>query len=293
MLLPKKDGQSAKHFGGTGLGLAISRKLTEIMNGKLTVQSEIDKGSTFYVKLHNVSVGSAIVEEDDKKAYEELQSYKFDFANILLVDDVEENRILVSNYLRNYGFNIIEAENGADAIRLSHKNIDLVLMDIKMPIMNGYDATEKIKKEPSTSNIPILALTASVGDKPELDEKNKIFDDFLSKPIDRKTLISALAKFLKHTKESTSTVVIKENEIVLKGVNKEEFVEQFFSYYNNIYEKGDLDLIVNFATEVVDFAKKHSDEELESYANNIINYANAFDIENVEKLMSNFEKFFK
>ncbi|MBU1216304.1 response regulator [bacterium] len=286
----QKDGQSAKHFAGTGLGLSISTKLAVLMNGKIDVEANVYNGTTFNLTLHDVSVSSTVVEEDEKQKYEDLNQYRFEAANILLVDDIETNRILVKNYLSRYGLNVIEAENGAEAVRLSHKNIDLILMDIKMPIMNGYEATQRIQSDPETSHIPIIALTASVGENPELDEKNDVFDYFLSKPIDRKTLIEALAKFLKHSKDLLVHKPIEEKHD-LSQVLKKKLEENFFDKYQNIIGKGDLDMITEFAYELEKFAKENTSEELEKLAKNLRVYSEGFDIENVEKILLHLNKF--
>jgi CheY-like chemotaxis protein len=260
------------------------------MNGKITVQTNTHNGTTFNLTLHDVSVSATVVEEDEKQKYEDLKQYRFEAANILLVDDIETNRILVKNYLSRYGLNVIEAENGAEAVRLSHKNIDLILMDIKMPIMNGYEATQRIKSDSETSHIPIVALTASVGENPELDEKNDIFDYFLSKPIGRATLIKALAKFLKHSKDLLVHKPIEEKHDLPQELKK-KLEENFFDRYQNIVGKGDLDLIIEFADELEKFAKENTSEELEKLSRSLTLYAEGFDIENVEKILLHLNKF--
>ena len=185
-------GQDKHQFGGTGLGLPISKRLTELMGGELSVTSQLNKGSTFTLNFNGIAVTQQISSADDTRI--ELESLRFKPATVLVVDDIEDNRELVRANFTDTALSIVEAENGQQAIdTVKQQNIDLILMDIRMPLVDGYQAAKEIKL---FSDVPIVALTASV----MLDEtkinKSKYFDSYLRKPVLKKELYEVLSQYL-------------------------------------------------------------------------------------------------
>jgi len=151
------DNSTTRQFGGTGLGLAISRTLAVMMGGDVVVDSHVSEGSTFKVTL--------TLEECEKPAEkesatpEELPNYGL---RGLVAEDNKFNQVVVQNMLERIGISVDIAQNGAEALELLEKNrYDLIFMDVRMPVMNGYEATETIRRRgDALSDIPILALTA-------------------------------------------------------------------------------------------------------------------------------------
>ena len=176
-------------LGGTGLGLSISKKLAEKMNGSLTLTSELNVGSCFTLTLRDLEITKS-----EKAVNLDQEQAPFASATILVADDIETNRIILQKYLTAYPFKILLAENGQQAIDLAFsEKPDLILMDVRMPVINGYEAANIIKRELDTI---IVAITASALDDLESAYKREIFDDFLRKPILRKELIASLSKLL-------------------------------------------------------------------------------------------------
>ncbi|MDH5719093.1 MAG: PAS domain S-box protein [Spirochaetia bacterium] len=203
--------QSHSKYGGTGLGLTITKRLVEMMDGSISMQSTPGKGTTFSVLIKNVAV--AAFETESKQRKEKTPNYVFEKANILVVDDILENRELIKGYLEKYGFEIFEAENGKEAVDFAEKfSPDLIFMDMRMPVMDGHQAVKILKENEKTRQIPIVVLTASVV-KSEQSQIREICEGYLRKPIHKKDLIEETAKYLSNRIEETKPASEKEDAV--------------------------------------------------------------------------------
>ncbi len=189
-----------KNFGGTGLGLPISRKILEAMNGRIYAKSKPVKGSVFYIELYQVEKG-AISTSKDKKIMSLPDDMDFNNAKILLVEDNGFNIELVKAILEPLNAQLTVANSGDNVLRmLEESKPDLIIMDMKLPGLDGYELTEIIKKDKQLKHLPVIALTAQTLD----DERQRIMDAgcdvFLAKPIDKDKFLHTLAGFLIHGK---------------------------------------------------------------------------------------------
>jgi CheY-like chemotaxis protein len=184
---------TSRLFGGTGLGLAIVKQLIESQGGRIQVISKINEGSTFSFVLSfqktksDAILGTQIIDLDS-----EITNVK-----VLVVEDIALNQLLMRTLLDDFGFECDIAGNGSIAIeKLRAKTYDLVLMDLQMPEMNGFEATEYIRNK-MKSTIPIIAITADVTTV-DIDKCKAVgMDDYVSKPVDERLLYSKMVGLLK------------------------------------------------------------------------------------------------
>ena len=184
---------TSRIFGGTGLGLAIVKQLIEAQNGNITVESTLGKGSTFSFTLDfEKTTADAILEPEIQELDTEIKDTK-----ILVVEDMELNQLLMKTLLDDFGFECEIAANGKIAVEKMKKNTyDIILMDLQMPEMNGFEATEYIRKT-LKSTIPIIALTADVTTVDVAKCKEVGMNDYISKPVDERLLYSKLIGLIK------------------------------------------------------------------------------------------------
>ncbi|MGC9526522.1 MAG: MHYT domain-containing protein [Limnospira sp.] len=201
---------------GSGLGLAIAQKFVNLMGGEITVCSAPDRGSTFSFAIP-VERGEAQSAEAQGMAGRERtlelapnqRTYR-----ILVAEDRETNRLLILQLLGSLGFAVREAENGQEAIAIWEGwNPDLILMDMQMPILDGYEATRQIRSRPDGRQIPILALTASAFEEHRQEIVEAGCDDFLRKPFRREELLQKLRQYLgvEYICEATSDISVSLN----------------------------------------------------------------------------------
>ncbi|MBF0101388.1 MAG: response regulator [Desulfobacterales bacterium] len=179
------------HAEGTGLGLSISRSLVKLMNSDLLVESSIDKGSRFWFDL---TVEEGIISSNAKESAF-ITGYKGEKKHILVVDDTSENRSVLRDILTPLGFIIHEALNGKQAIEMFRRiPIDIVLMDMVMPEMDGFTAAQQIRQQSMT--IPIIAISASIDGNIKDRAIKAGCNDYISKPIQVDLLVSCIGQML-------------------------------------------------------------------------------------------------
>ncbi|TVQ96713.1 MAG: response regulator [Spirochaetaceae bacterium] len=194
----QQQNQDNRAYEGTGLGLAITRRLVEMMNGTIEVASKPGEGARFTVTLRNVCGGSDATDaplplpEGEPTATD----YRFEPAVIVVAEDNAMNQKVVTAMLSDLPFELRMAHDGLEAVAAAQADgVTAVLMDIQMPRMDGVEAAKRIRANPENANLPIIALTASAM-RHQRETIEHLFDEFLTKPIDRARLLSALARHI-------------------------------------------------------------------------------------------------
>jgi len=180
---------------GTGLGLAISKKMVEMMDGQLLVESKLGKGSRFWFDIPLALSNQAVLNK--KTSQKKIVGFKWQKSEfkILVVDDKWENRIILNNLLMSLGFNVLEASNGEEALTIAYQfSPDAIIMDIKMPIMDGIECTRRLRQYAQFEKTVIIALSANVFDKQQDKTLEVGCNAFVSKPLNTDQFLQLLGE---------------------------------------------------------------------------------------------------
>ncbi len=286
--------QNQAKYGGTGLGLAITQQIVHLMNGNIELQSEVGVGSEFKVLLKHVKIGEETVlnPETETKSQE---TFKFEKSTVLIVDDIENNRNVLKGYLMDFDIKCLEAENGEHAIEvIKHEKPDLIFLDLRMPIMNGYEAIAIIKKNTDWMDIPIVAVSASAFYEIEKEVLKSGFSDFLHKPISFTNTIAIAAKYLVHTIEKTTNACSSKNSIEVYS-NLPQILEDIdikaMPLLQEIRDYRSRDKVLAFIGLLQKIGKDHDVKSLISYGEELNSAVKSFNIQKEMGLIEGFSDF--
>lgn len=283
----QSSGQDMRKYGGTGLGLSISKRLVEMMDGQLLLKSQINVGSTFTVKLTALDVTTLSIESETPKNKTHIE---FNPAKILIVDDVQDNQRLLLAHFESTALQTMTAVNGFEAVNLAKQHaFDVIIMDIRMPVMNGYQAAEEIK---SFSDTPIIALTASVMTDDFDRKKSDNFDGYLRKPILRAELINELCRFLTYTEtespefqEKPSSLTAKEKAILPQLLFASEALS---SLYEASTKSNNLSEIQQFSDALSSLTQQYPVSLMTEYSMQLQQAVERFDITAIKQALNTY-----
>jgi PAS domain S-box-containing protein len=277
--------------GGTGLGLAITQRLVQMMNGTIDLESSPGEGSTFKVVIHNV-LSLEQTDEDTKTVDINPETIVFEKAVILIVDDVFENRKLIADALEKTEIVMLEAESGFTALDILGDVIpDLLISDIRMPGMDGFEFLERIKNSQRLENIPVVAYSASVMKEQREKVQSSKFAGLLIKPLQISDLYLELMKFIpyriispsvenKEVDEKFNISEVNDPDELIKSLNGPLYEE--WKQFEIRQPIGD---IIAFGRELNELGVTHSCTPVKKYGEEIEYAAHSFNIESILKML--------
>lgn len=188
-------GERSAQAEGTGLGLSICKRIVDLMGGRIEVQSELGKGSRFTVTLRLPEAASTTATE--ALHWDRIVGYQGERRTLLIVDDNASNRGVLRDLLEPLGFTLVDAEGGEQALRLARERKPaLVITDVAMPGMDGYEMTRRLRQEPGFERVVVIASSASVSEAERQRSKAAGCNDFVPKPVQLDALLARIASFL-------------------------------------------------------------------------------------------------
>ncbi|TAE57749.1 MAG: CBS domain-containing protein [Nostocales cyanobacterium] len=296
----QSSNKSDRKYGGTGLGLTITKRLMNMMGGIITLQSQLGKGSVFTFVFPAISLPNEL-QAINTELYINDDLNQFQPSTILAVDDITSNRNLINAYFQKTHHRIILAENGKQAIDLlATHNVDLILLDLTMPVMDGKETLKYLKNNDKTKDIPTIILTAS-SQPQDIYELEKICQGFLYKPISLIKLAGELKKYLPKVKDVKTTSKLQDNytqenygQLPLENdsVNLPELVnkltQQEQTTWDNLRKTLKMRQLKQFILLLYNWGKEHKCGILLNYANNLQTALDDFNMEQIPLIIEEF-----
>ncbi|MCK4344854.1 MAG: response regulator, partial [Bacteroidales bacterium] len=294
----QQEGQSTKKYGGTGLGLTITKRLIELMNGTISVTSELNKGSTFKIVIPDVPFLRDF-EQIDQDLFIDTGTIIFDEATLLVVDDVEHNRKFLMDALNGTALKVFEAENGEQAYNLAREIIpDIIIIDIRMPVMDGFEFLKLIKSDKRLKHIPVIAYSASVMKSQKEKISHSDFAGFLIKPVQIIELYLELMNNLSYqtikTDQSPETGLPEKDLSTSAIENLPNIIEiletELKDKWETFSKKQPMNDVKEFGKKIIALGENNSAKIITDYGKNLVNATEAFDINTILHLLKKYPK---
>ena len=288
----QSDGQINRKYGGTGLGLAIVRRLVELLGGKVELSSQLGRGSCFTFHFPHVRVINDANEPIKNNVLDE-DLGQFSLSKVLIADDVASNRELISGYFADTNCHMLSASDGREALQLAEKHRpDLILLDVRMPYLNGHQVARSLMLSPETRDIPIVIITATSGNS-NLMDLEKISQGYLHKPVSRSQLVEVLKRIFeeKNLNGEPEAISTDKPKIVTTSLHPELIIklrrEQATSWTSLCKTLKSSDLR-DFITRLKTWGEEYQCQLLQDYASRLHKQMSAFDWGNLPQTVNEF-----
>ncbi|MDA3891822.1 MAG: ATP-binding protein [Salinivirgaceae bacterium] len=296
---PFSQEQHERQFGGTGLGMAITRRLLSLMNGTITIQSELNKGSIFQIKISEITYLRDFERKTDSIQIDPA-NIVFEKATLLVVDDVGHNRKYLVDALKNTNIEITEAEDGLTAYSLAKKIVpNLIITDLRMPKLDGFALLKKLQTDKKLSHIPVIAYSASIMKEQKERIFNCKFSGLLMKPVLVTDLYIELMNYLPYTVSQVSEKdqPISEQNLLEKIQDIPDLIHSletnFTDTWKELETRQPIEEVKEFGRKLMKLGKAHHAEIIREYGSELTNAAENFNIESILKLLNKYQGIIK
>ncbi len=282
----QSEGQTYRKYEGTGLGLSITHRLTEMLGGTIILKSKLNQGSMFIFTFPNVKVSNSEIESRQNDILDENLN-QFNPLKILVVDDRISNLELMQGYFHNTHHQLLLAQDGIEALKLTYQEFpDLILLDLKMPKMNGYELAQLLKSDSKTQHIMIILFSASPHE--DKSEMFSLCQGFLRKPVSRAQLVTEFKKLIpvvnhsfamtyldnKSSKDNNKGLVNKTQVFTDQVVNLPQLIKKLTHYEQKNLDKLCQTMFMEELQELAEITKKWG---IKHQSLTLLKYSDSFD----------------
>lgn len=294
-IFTQQSGQFDRSNEGTGLGLAIVHGLVKKLNGEISLKSRVGRGTTFTVVLRDVQIADESV--DEKMELDNPSLFITGGCKIMIVDDNEFNIEVLERMLGTHDVMLIKARTGVEALEILQTSVpEIILMDIRMPGLNGFDVTEIIKSDEKFKNVPVVAFSASTLSD-DLERINILFDGFLQKPAFKKDVLEILFRLLPYKYQGSGRTLNTEYPEIPDAsgqVDLETVVSSLSGELLEEWKQIENDLIIyrieEFCNRLSELAGNNPERRLFRFCKELDNSLKALDVEQIKKSIADFPR---